>query len=171
MSLSEIEKIRIQEEEEYRAGVRGEFNDKYQPRKKGLGCLKAIGIVLGSVMLVFVISTVFISEQDNGLNQTQEGQVQTGDGNITIGYSTIDGRKTYIATFKNNFPPDGKIIGENLGKVIGYTFGDIGIPKIKTFEKDGVNYLSISAKDGKLYTVLLLKDKNDMVFGMNYWQD
>ena len=45
------------------------------------------------------------------------------------------------------------------------------LPIPKYIERDGVNLISLEASDGGLFLVLLLKNKNDEVFGLNLWKE
>ncbi|MBI2613318.1 MAG: hypothetical protein HYW62_00885 [Candidatus Levybacteria bacterium] len=145
------------------------------PSKKASGKAWMFLLVVPVILFGLIFSSISGTTLNKSLNSKPqaetEGSIKTNDSNITIGYSVTNGKKMYIATFKDKISSDEASVGSNMGKVIAYAFGDIGYSGLTTFQKNGITYYSVSAKDGKSYTVLLLKDKNDMIFGMNYWQE
>lgn len=121
MTLSEEEKKRIEEEEAYRQKVREEqtyrsqLNEDKEPKKKSIGCLGTIFILI----LIFGLLPILIITVINPRKQLEKAKQQSTENNTSVGITTKP--EDYDAKRKKHIDVSRKTIMD-IFKGKGYVF-------------------------------------------------
>lgn len=163
----------------YLASSEKSFQDKYSSeQKKEMGCLKAIGIVFGVIILGSVIAVSLSNKSNsnlstNKLSENLATNSKTGkflDYNYTI-LSSNDSSK-YTATFTPFLPRNDGIVIAAMTNLINDTYGKNTLKNLqpRVIEKDGVNVFRFDATDGYYYFTSVKEDTGE-IHSFVFWKE
>lgn len=172
MALTEGEKQKIFEEEEYRKEIRSQLDNKVGPKKKkGVGCLTAIVVIIVSVAIFGVIvssqtpPTPDTSSQKPGSQEELVGMVRFSEMQFHIvNQEQRDWNNCrFTVNGKYRFPPEQGLMGSEtkvVAKIEKDTTYDIGAGEF-------------TLKDGTRFSPFTTKPQNFSVAcdnGFGYWE-
>ena len=151
--------------------------EKDKQKKKGSKFKAFVVFVL--IPLVFILVALLIddtnqSEESNSSVAEKEAVEETIiDTNTSYVSKTTNGVTTHAVLFKIPLERDDYIVGKEIGRVIGYIYGTNMIKDAtpKLVERNGVGLISMEARDGRIFLILLMKDENGTVWGMDIWKE
>lgn len=172
MILTSVEKRKIEEEEELRAKIRSEFDDRYQ-KKKGMGCLKATGLLIGLLILGSFLA-VWFSDPDIK-SDTQKQEVSTKQGSfLDYKYEILsqEGNSKYTAHFTPFLPRNDGIVISAMIFLLNNTYEKHTLKNLQPglVEKDGVNVFRFDAIDGYYYFTPIKEDTGE-IYSFVFWKE
>lgn len=95
------------------------------------------------------------------------------DENTSYTSKAINGVTSYAVLFNPPLKRDDYIVGKEIGRVIAHIYGvnTIADATPRLTEKNGVNLISLKANDRKSYLILLMKNENGSVWGIDLWKE
>lgn len=167
MTLTEVQKRKIEEEERFREKVRKDVNKTPWWKPKGFGAWIIVLIFLA------VLAFSLTSKSSTPTNNPLPAQEKTIDENTSYTSKTENGKTTYAILFKSPLARDDQVIGENIGRIIRNIYGENSVSNVlpKIVERNGTNLVSLDSTDGGSFLILLLKNDNGTVYGMSLWKE
>lgn len=179
MSLSDKEKQKIIEEEEYRQKIRDQENYRAEirtpvkPAKKGVGCGTAIVVFLLVCVGFAVLSAIFEPRNNTASNPSPTASVSpVKEGTLLEKYKYFIGRSDdgrYAVTFVPFLPQKDVLLAMPivLMDVYGKHIVNDGYQLV---DRNGIKYFQFTGNDGK-YLVLLVKEDTGETHSMVFWKE
>jgi hypothetical protein len=169
MALTETEKQRIAEEEEYRAKIRDE--------KKGKGCS---GCLVAIILLVAALAITLIAinpaqQFENAERKSVTPTITTITGKfLDYNYEVLqkEGESKYVATFSPFLPSNDAILTGAMFTVMGEIYGKHNLtdldPEFVAIE--GVNHVRFEGTDGYYYFLPIKQDTGE-IHSFIFWKE
>ncbi len=185
MALSDEEKQKIMEEEEYRASVRSDHSSKQEiviHHKKGHGCLIAFLIIIGfPILLAIVLVAINPSKQfEEADRATQSPQLQTKHGNFTAFNGNVynfdvafkENDRKFSASFTPFLKNDDRILATALVEIVKVAYGEDAQIDLEPVleERNGVNLIRFDADSGYYY-FLPIKEDTGEIHSIAFWKE
>lgn len=185
MDLTDKQKEKLIEEEQYRAQVKAQLHQK-KSEKKDIGFLGIVGITfVGFIVLVTVFTFISINPQkqleeaDQKAKEAQEdiqtksGSLQSYDGkNYTFEVSFSNDNNRYVASFQPFLPNDDKTLIQAILEAMRTTYGGDAMidPTPQLEERNGVNTIRFRGDIGYYY-VLPIKEDTGEIHTLMFWKE
>lgn len=178
MPLTDKQKVKIIEEEKYRASLTSDNPSGYKPKKRGFGC----GTIALFTILIFMILPAAIlmwlnpSKSAKKAEKQKEQQVEEVRSGIFMKYKYTIGKEVkssrYLATFDPFLPRNDGVITAAMLELINQTYGKHKVSDLRPqiVEKGGTNVFLLQGV-GVRYYFLPIKEDTGEAHSFVFWSE